>query len=53
MRTAARSSMRTLQAPGSARYVVRTGRLGPAIVAHMVFNAIATVGLYADSVHRR
>ena len=32
--------------------VVRTGRLGPAIVAHMVFNAIATVGLYADSVHR-
>jgi membrane protease YdiL (CAAX protease family) len=33
--------------------VLRTGRLGPAIVAHMVFNAIATVGLYADSVHRR
>jgi CAAX protease family protein len=33
--------------------VVRTGRLGPAIIAHMVFNAIATVGLYADSVHRR
>ena len=30
--------------------VVRFGRLGPAIVAHVTFNAIAAVQIIADSV---
>src|SRR3954447_23741456 len=32
--------------------LVRTGRLGPAIVAHMVFNIVASIGIFADSVHK-